>query len=146
MKNRKVIFNSFPTKENINEIISSFNHVYSSVNKETDGKIICFTLDDNNRIVDFEVTGNNMQSIFYGPNNPCIWFSNGKDIFSEEHIKDIGYVRKIYRKTGKKKSVDSFLMSILSGIDVTDKLNYCTDAIGPEIDSLITYNGMKKSA
>lgn len=112
------------------DTLNKFNRLYSVMDSPLKGNIVSFILDDQEHIIGYDMLSNNLNGIFYGPSHPCTWYSNGKDLYSEEHLKNGNVVRRLFRQLHANRKSDKLLEGVLNGVDISTKtMNYYTSSL-----------------
>lgn len=126
MTNKYILFNS-EIQSTVQNTIDRFNHIYTAMDKPVKGCVISFMLDDNDQIINYDLHGSKLKSIFFGPSYPCIWYTDGKNIYSEESLPNGNIIRRLFRQLYTNRNSDKMLTAILNGNDMSPKdINYYT--------------------
>lgn len=66
MTNNPIIFSSF-IHSDLKEKMDRFHSIYKAMDQSTNGNIISFLMDDNGEIIGYNLHGNKLNSLFFGP-------------------------------------------------------------------------------
>lgn len=129
MTSKNILFSSNFT-QNIMQKAEQFNSIFTAMDKPTEGCIISFLLDEFNRIVGYELHDSKLNGIFFGPSNPCVWYTDGKDVYAEEQLPLSSVIKRMFRRLHANRNSDKLLTAILNGMDITQKnINYYTASL-----------------
>ena len=129
MTNNPIIFSSF-IHSDLKEKMDRFHSIYKAMDQSTNGNIISFLMDDNGEIIGYNLHGNKLNSLFFGPSHPCVWHFENKDVVSVEHLPDGRVIRRLFRRLHPRKKCDRFLTAILNGTSISEKsINYYTASL-----------------
>ena len=137
MTNNPIIFSSF-IHSDLKEKMDRFHSIYKAMDQSTNGNIISFLMDDNGEIIGYNLHGNKLNSLFFGPSHPCVWHFENKDVVSVDHLPDGRVIRRLFRRLHPRKKCDRFLTAILNGTSISEKsINYYTASLYDSVSQFV---------
>ena len=132
MTNNPIIFSSF-IHSDLKEKMDRFHSIYKAMDQSTNGNIISFLMDDNGEIIGYNLHGNKLNSLFFGPSHPCVWHFENKDVVSVEHLPDGRVIRRLFRRLHPRKKCDRFLTASIS----EKSINYYTASLYDSVSQFV---------